>query len=357
MLSRTFVLIIILQILTGGVDRCLAADSSVLETTVPISLEGNYRSSSLVVDFPINKIDRKIDEWKPVTQSELAMKTFIDGIRLNDAGKVFSLLKDNPQLETIDLVKQFIDNYNHTYAMKDTTIIAEIPINKRHMFIWEVENSGQVVWTQDKWIRRSFTLIETNGNFVCDYTSDDPVEDFLLNDVLQPMRNNPDFFKPLPNVPLKYSIPISSETPSVTLKFNGFPCDLKISDANATSTNSLVQFYLESCRILTNVNTKSIDLFSKRLTPVTAERLKSSTSQLSPQKLQLLQDDILERRVVFFLDADPVYIIFYERSNVIHHEYIIQTDAGPLLTSLYHQGFLDDVLEDIDLANIVENIK
>jgi hypothetical protein len=347
-----------LCVLIRGTVHGQSNDTSAIQTTVPMSLEGNYKASSLVLHYYEKKIDQRVDKWKPEAKSDVAAKKLIDGITLNDAKVAYPILEGNPKLNSIGQVEQFIETYNRAFKMQNATIVSRIELNGRDMFIWEVENSGEIGWSKDRWIRRAFTIIETNGKSICDYAGTYPIETFLLDDVLQQVRNHPDLIGSLPDHKLKYMVPLSHGANPLIFEFDGVSCNLNIADDANITTNMAARFYMESYSLLTNATLDSINQFYKRLTPITRERMRVAVSKWPNERLHILGDDALARKIIFVLDAHPIYIVFFKKYNAIHHEYLIQDGVGNLfLTSLYNESFLDDVLNSSEITNFVDSPK
>ena len=326
---------------------------STVEVTVPISLEDNYHNSSLVVSFQMTKVGEKLDDWKPKNNVEKAMKDFLGAIKSGDAKKALPFLKDNLNLGTVDQVKKFIENYTQTFDMKYVTVDCVVPVNGRFMLVLDFSNSDQAVVGQDKIACSWFSLCETNGVFSCDTAGNIPVEDFILEDVIKQMRNHPDYFQPLHKF-LKYSLPISTDHSPVTLKFSGFPCSLDLANPGDTTTNAVAKFYLESYRLLTNASPALLEQFCLRNTPATRDRWRQTTINWTAQNFRTLADGVNGRKVKFVVDASPIYIVFYEYYGALHHEYIVRTKEGLMLTSLFYDGYVDHVLDSIEFLKVVK---
>jgi len=339
------------------VQNSLAGDTNLMRTTVPVSIEGKYQSSSLVAVFPMRKMDYELVKFKPGNKSELAIKTLLDGIRSNNVEMVFPLFKGSEDYGNMEKLKELVGAYRNMFPLEQARIIGDVLIGNSHMFVWQVENNGKQ-WTRDKLVRRQFTIIETNGNSACEYVSE-PVGAFVLNDILQQIPNHPERFSPVASHPLKYSVAVSTGQDPVRIEFDGLVCDADLSAPESSLTNNILKFYLNSYQILTNTSIKTFNTFLERLDPATRERIRANFEESPKSDLQFrqMEQDASSRRVRFILNADPVYIVFFENFGVLRHEYVISNGNGFMLANLGAEGFLDRVLDLPKFTDVIESLK
>jgi hypothetical protein len=212
---------------------------------------------------------------------------------------------------------------------------------------------------------------------------DKPVQILLLN-AMDAARTDPENYKPLPNINLRYQYPIPLEGANlgahpVFLVFDGSPLDFPLTDEQVEAPSPLLKFY----RAATLANRNGMtDQFADSFTPKSSEKVKKwqaaeaetkkrreaerkdqpvkpAPNGAEPAKpIATLHPDekalaLLKPRVKFVLNADPVYLVFQAsgpgndwKPAQLAYTYVVSESGSYKLANFGYGNTLDELLED-----------
>lgn len=346
------------------ISSIFANEINLLSFPIPIEIDelsGKTVKSSLYIKVYVKDYDNVlIEEFKPVTQEEIAFKNFVIAVKNKNYAQCEKLLLKKDNLSNHQkYAKDIADLYYKAFdGFKDMRVISLFFIGQRRVFMWKFFSS----W-ENKISARSLSFIEKDGEYVTDNGKfKDAVQD-ICTDIMQNVVENPDEYKGIKELKLnyEYEIPvglIDSKTKAypVYLQFNGETCDFNVLDKNVSITNPVLKFYKNAYEIFIN---EPPEKFAEFYTEKGKKDFKEYISSLTPA---LFSHEILKAKtkcIRFLLNAEPVYIIFYchpdRRSEMkeayFWHEYIIKDKKSNefKLTNFAIGSFYDDLFKSDNL--------
>ncbi len=330
-----------------------------LPIPVGIDLEQDIESSILLkVDVKsYNNISFKEFISKNKKPEETRFKDLILAVRKKDYAKVISMSKNNPD-RTEENMKARVNSLSDAFSEEavgkdysDLKVFKRFSFGNHLLFIWsaksktnleekpyfgflrfEKNNSGSILWNTD------YTI-----NPLCN----------ILREFTWKQVETPGTYLPRESVTLKYKVPLIEDAPKkqAYLCFDGIVCDVNAYSDNINSTDEIVSFYQKSYQILRN---QGVAEFSKYYTESSGKKFHDYYLKTEDYNKYALGELIKnERKIVFVLDGDPVYIVFYYNPkykntndilNHIKYEYIVRESGTLKFTNFYYGDAFDQLL-------------
>ncbi len=162
----------------------------------------------------------------------------------------------------------------------------------------------------------------------------------------------PGAYLPKETLTLKYKVPLveDAEKNQAYLCFDGTVCDVN-TYSDSISSNEIISFYQEAYHTLRN---QGIGEFSKYYTESSGKKFHDYYLKTDDYNKYALGELIKnERKIVFVLDGDPAYIVFYynpkykntnDIMNHIKYEYIVRESRTLKFTNFYYGDAFDQLL-------------
>ena len=329
-----------------------AADFRRQTFPVPIRVEGERVRSSLLLQFEIERYDLQMESFgkRALDKFESSFLSFVLALRSGDVAKIAALRPgDKPEQ-----VQEIVDRYHEAFAgPQSITVMARVWVGTSQLFVWE--------WSSTKGsIRRGFIVdVLPSGSTRVELAYSGRPLETLIVDIMQQQAMHPVEYAAMePRARYKYTFPlINLGTPDahpVNLLFNGEPLnlqmfsrdDLKADEAHsiASATNSPVKAYREAYNALRDRN---LEQFWSSYAEKSENKLRSWFQRAQPAEFSsFLATAAAPRTLRFFLDADPVFLVFYTKDSEkrLRYEYLLKVGSTYKLANAYAEGFLDDVL-------------
>jgi hypothetical protein len=318
---------------------------------VPISVEGERVSSSLLLQFEIERYGFPFEAFAKgrLDRFETLLRDFVLALRTGDLTKVTAMEHaDNPEQ-----ARWVIDAYRRTFAAQQILkVVGRVPVGEDQLFICErVGPNGPV--------RFGFTVSAPIQGLtrVEVVAAGQPLESLIV-DVLQQEVLHPKEYAPVePHAKYRYAFPLGGAgTPGahpVVLHLNGTPLDAELFQNNRTiekepgdeSTKSApLDAYRTAYAALRDCD---LDHFWESYTEKSRQKLLVWARKMKPEQMNSYCATARQpRRLRFLINADPITLVFYTvgTQKRLLYEYLFRSAAGYKLTNAYFEDTLDDVL-------------
>jgi hypothetical protein len=238
-------------------------------------------------------------------------------------------------------------NLEHLYVTE------RFNIGKDALFIWGLNSSSKL---KDGIYRNAFRFIKNDSGSIL-WSPDLPdALTSILKEISRLKAESPEVYAPVEHVTLKYESPLVENTKKHQVYFccDGIPCDVNVYSDNSISSNEIISFYKEAYHTLRN---KGVIEFSKFYTEASGKKFLESYSKTDDDYIKYALGELInnERKIIFVLNGDPVYIIFYynpkfkNTSDIlkrIKYEYVVRENGALKLSNLGYEDYLDDLLKN-----------
>jgi len=166
----------------------------------------------------------------------------------------------------------------------------------------------------------------------------------------------------------KVVVPETTGVNQAYFLFDGKQYDYDLFSDEIPSSEEELSFYQEAYKALRNNQDSAIEDFAKYYTAESQAKVLNGFAKSDPEKIQSYINILArERQILFAVDADPFYVIFYRlKSNKatvklgrrLHFEYVVKDPvSGNLkLTNYGYEIFIDDLFRSQGFQSILENI-
>lgn len=331
----------------------------------PIDIDDSYYvRSSMYLRYSFEDYNEPFSEFKVKENSPVVnqFKKVLQDVRDQNTPKNIALsshAKIAKGYQPSDVYKQFIEFYSRVLSPKNTGInfqnlklIKQIYIGNDCKIVWEVNSVPEM---ERGIFRGSFRFKKgPQDDFVWEIDIGDEVGS-LISETTRSQSSK--FAIPLDGVKCdyEYAIPGTAAGHPVYLQFNGEVCDFNV--MNDTTDNEILVFYQQTCHLLAESPELLVDFYTKK----SAQRY-SSIMEKYPKVSDpyLRQTEIIRqgRKVLFLLNADPVFIVFYHtiKSTMkfpedVRYDYIIRDpkDSQLRLTNYSYYGLLSQFFSNKSL--------
>jgi hypothetical protein len=354
-LIMVIVVLSILLVISFISDSVLAKESTSKYFSIPVNIDlDHYVESSMLI-----KVDTKVygkanfEEFtsKHKEPDELKLKEYLFAIKQKDIKKLkaMSMVRPGIDLDTIfaETSKQFSDEAIGPKFEK-LRLLECFNIGNCIQFIWnsnlnenthyggaifEKSDSGDILYS----LNEAITIL--------------PIVTILLHSVEQ-QAESPGKFIPMESVKLKYEVPLVEGAKNHQAYFccDGIPCDVNVFSDSTGSTNEIVRFYKQAYLTLKNQNmTEFAQFYTEKSRDKIVEWLRTE-----PNMAELFRNEAIrrERKIIFIINGDPVYIVFYYNPNLrisvnsIKYDYIIRENGTLKLSNFGFKDYLYQLLQN-----------
>ena len=288
--------------------------------------------------------------------------TAVQAIRKADAAKFASVWTAPNQMKGLGTtVIAMMDNSPENWMkvarsnldFDNLKVIAQARIGSNTLFIWDS-------MTKDGARRNAFYVGLDNNNQMrlSAVGSSAPVEVMVLN-ALQAAQTEPDAYKPLPNINLRYEYPIPSNGNADTgahpvyFEFDGSPMDFPLGDEKVKPPTPLLEFFRNAALAQRNGEN---ELYASSFTPKSAERVRQWLASMESRRKLARQPPQMPSTlgyVKFILSADPIFLVFQAptagndwKSESLTYSYILHEGGGYKIANFSSAAELDDFLQN-----------
>ena len=331
---------------------------------LPVQIDAQPVRCALYLKFEMKSYDIPFDQFAAGTldKEQTMFVTAVQAIRKADAAKFASVWTSPNQMKglgttIITLVDDSPDNWisqaRSNFDFDNLRVIAQVRIGSRTMFIWDSR-------TKDSTRRNAFYVgMDKNNQLrLSAVSSSAPVEVMVLN-VFQAAQTQPDAYRLVPNINLRYEYPIPIDGKADTgahpvfLEFDGSPMDFPLGDEKIKPPTPLLESFRKAAIAHRNGND---DLYASRFTPKSADRVRQWLASMeSRRKLvkQPPQMPLALGNVKFVLNAEPIFMVFETptggndwKPDNLTYSYILHEGGAYKIANFSSSTELDDFLQN-----------
>jgi hypothetical protein len=337
---------------------------------LPIQIDYSYYvKSSIYLRCSYEPYDIPLSEFKDKENSQVALrfKRVLSDIRDHNMptfAKLSPRLAQNskgPQKQTSLLIENLVTGYNSLLSpevvgqdFNRINIIQQFYVGTDQIVVWGVDQTPG----SDNALIRSFVFKkDQQDNLLWEAGPPNEIH-CLIDEIMQQSAESPHVFSPVDTTKFDYEYPIPGTTSGYPayLQFNGKICDLNVFSDTVATTDPVLTFYQNAYRLFKNSPEAIADLY----TPESAQKYRSWLKKADPNYISRLHADTITkgRKVIFLLNADPVFIVFYQpiesaRKDFadVRYEYIVKDPKSNQLrlTNLNYNGFLSQYFDNKEL--------
>lgn len=332
------------SILVFSLAHLAVGQTSVERVRLPVIFKADQAE---IVSSMALEIDRTDYDAVPVaefddiagTPEALAFTRLVEAMRDGTPQQVMELSRLGPNENPANRT-QLIEAFQKTYAdsWDQLSVHGQYLLGNSRIVIWEVPTpSGPFI--------RSFTFNGDGGQYLwSDSTSRQntlSLIDTLLLDAeqvrIEQGLDEPDlayrYDERLPGIP-------------VDLLFNGHVMRWDVFGPERPDL-PVAATYARAFKAFAD---KDMDGFAGFYTSHSREKFSSWIDEMEADEFAAYHDSVTEAREVrFILDADPVFVVFYNDANRLGYDILIRDGDDFRFTSFYIEGFVDDLLKDRNL--------
>jgi hypothetical protein len=287
--------------------------------SLPINIDySSYVKSTMYLRYSFEDYNEPYEEFITKVNSPVArqFKKVLQDIRDQNIPKdivLSSRTKVAKGLQALDVYKKFMSEYNRILSVNNAgqnfdkiKVTKEIYIGNDYRILWELNSVPEM---KGGIFRGSF---EFNKNSQGDLVWEVGVSDEISSLTGETTKSKSyKYATQLDNIKCdyEYAIPGTTTGYPVYLQFNGKPCDFNVMDSN--SNDEVLAFYQKTCRLLVQNPKLLADFYTEQSAKWYRSVIEKDPNAADPYARQ--REIVRQgRKVVFLLNADPVFIVFYQ---------------------------------------------
>jgi hypothetical protein len=388
-------LVLVVVVFAVAPQKLFGQGFSRLSIPVPVDIDGQSTRSTMYLKAEMKIINQRFDQFA-AGGADKAGSMFVEAVqalRKNDAkafGRVWSSpdeMKNAGHSESVKLSDNtpggWVKLIRGMFNFDQLTVFAEVLVGPDTMFLWDAQ-------TKDGMLRRVFYVgPDKSGRTRLSAPGDEKPIQLLLLNAFDAARTEPDSYKPLPNINLRYQYPIplagthDSGAHPVFLEFDGLPMDFSLTDEKVKPPTPALAF-LRGATLA--YRSGKNDIYSGSFTPKSQEKVKQWLVVEEKQKQERLKQEKLKQaneptppaaqpvvppaaepqpaakppdqsaNVKFVLNADPIFLVFQAPgkgsswlAKNLSYSYILRQGSEYKLTNFAYASTLDGLLQDPSL--------
>ncbi|MGB8411294.1 MAG: hypothetical protein WCE23_00560 [Candidatus Binatus sp.] len=331
---------------------------------LPVEIDGRPMRCPLYLKFEMKSYNIPFNQFAagPLDKEQTMFVTVVQAIRKADAAKFRSVWTSPDQMKGLgttvisladDSPENWIRQARSIFDFDNLKVIAQIQLGLRTMFIWDS-------MTKDGARRNAFYVgFDKNNQLrLSAVSSSIPVASMVLN-AFRAAQTEPDAYKPLPNINLRYEYPIPLDgeaAPSahpVFLEFDGSPMDFPLGDEKVKPPTALLEFFRKAT--FAHQQGKD-DLYASSFTPKSAEKVRQWLASMKSRRRLANQPPQMPStlgNVKFVLNAEPIFLVFEApaagndwKPENLTYSYILHKGGGYKIANYFYSSDLDDFLQN-----------
>lgn len=241
--------------------------------------------------------------------------------------------------ENITNRRQLISAFQQTFGgrAEEMQVVAQYNLGGERSILWTVPSpSGPFI--------RSFTFARNGDSFLWS-DSTIPGTSHLLDTLLMQAEQTR-LGNQLPELEGNYRYDEPIVGTSVDLLFDGQVLRWDVF-GDTRPDLPVAKAYAEAYKAFANSDMKA---FAGSYTAYSADKFNSWFNAMPADEQEAYRASVLAgREVRFILDADPVYVVFFNTPDRVDYDVLVREGDGFKLTSFYIEGFVDNLLKDRNL--------
>lgn len=304
--------------------------------------------SSMVMELDAVDYERVPFDTFEETAATPRASTFVElvsTVRDGSLEEVFAMSRlaanENP-----DARRQFITAFQTTFAdsWDDLLVVGRYDLSDEFStFLWQVPSgNGPFV--------RSFTLGGQGAEFLwADSTQQDIFH--RMDTLLMQTEQARLIGQPVPDLREEYRYDERVPGTTIDLRFDGTVTRWEVFAETRPDTD-WAAFYSEAFQAFA---ARDMEAFANSYTGYSRDKFLDWINNMPAEEFEAYHAEMTEgREVRFLLDADPVYVVFYNTPNRLGYDVLLREGNEFQLTSFYIESFIDSLFKD--RANFQEPI-
>lgn len=314
----------------------------------PIDVEGKTYRSTAYLQAQAKLYDLPFEEFREreLEPREAILAQFVTAVRELDYPTVARLVFNQDPWES-DVAVGPVDTWRQNFGQfEDLTVLAQVALPGRGVFVMEWPGLEESPLALDRF---AFTVVDyPDQQFRVSYVDrSDPLSFFVLY-YYRKLRREPEAYAGRRNVDLPFHyVLLDNPKEPVALDFRG---ELLDAEAPLDASPEVVRFYRETYAAFESSEWKA---FFSRLTETRRRGEQRWMERASPEDFKRRKETRRQRRILFLLDADPVFIVFTsagedEDNPKLSWEYIVRhpTGQGYQLATRFVEEPFEEVLQE-----------
>lgn len=331
---------------------------------LPVEIDGRPMRCPLYLKFEMKSYNIPFNQFAagPLDKEQTMFVTVVQAIRKSDAAKFKSVWTSPNQMKGLgttiitladDSPENWIRQARSIFDFDNLKVIAQVELGLRTMFIWDS-------MTKDGARRNAFYVgfYKNNQLRLSAVSSSIPVASMVLS-AFYAAQTEPDAYKPLPNINLRYEYPIpldgdaGTSAHPVFLEFDGSPMDFPLGDQKVKPPTALLKFFRNAA--LAHQKGKD-DLYASSFTPKSADKVRQWLASMKSSRRLANQPPQVPSalgNVKFVLNAEPVFLVFQAPTagndwapENLTYSYILHQGGGYKIANYFYSTDLDDFLQN-----------
>jgi hypothetical protein len=334
---------------------------------LPVAIDGRPTRCRLYLKIEMKRYNIPFNQFAagPLDKEQTMFVTAVQAIRKSDAAKFSSVWTSPNQMKGLgttiiilsdDRPENWISQARSIFDFDNLKVIAQVQLGFSTMFIWDSMTKGGA--------RRNAFYVgfdKNNQLRLSAVSSSTQVESMILS-AFWAAQTEPDAYKPLPNINLRYEYPIpldgkaGTSAHPVFLEFDGSPMDFALGDEKVKPPTALLKFFRNAA--LAHQQGKD-GLYASCFTPKSAEKVRQWLASMESRRKLANQPPPMPSRlgnVKFVLNAEPIFLVF-EAPTVgnawtpenLTYSYILHEGGGYKIANFFYSTDFDDFLQNPSL--------
>lgn len=338
---------VIFTLITVISHSALTKDYKTVYLPIPVGIDlEHYIESSMLIKVDMKSYNNiSFGEFmsKHKRQDELRLKEYLLALKQKDINKLKSISINRPEIDWDAIFAGLSDQYSDEAIgpnFENLHMIERFNIGNFILFIWRKTLNPN---TNENTYLGSFFEKNDSGAILCTTNETTyPIGSFLFNIVSQQAESRGTYLTK-ESAKHNYESPLIEDAKNHQsyLCFDGMVCDVNVYSDNTNPSNEIARFYKEAYITLKNQNMTE---FAQFYTEKSRDRI-IEWQRTDPNMANLFRNEAIrkERKIIFIIDGDPVYIVFYYNPNLrisVKYEYIFRENGTLKLTNFgYHDAF------------------
>ncbi len=332
---------------------------------VPFRVDMNgYIKSSMYLSADRISYGKSFDTFCQTKSSptEQAFQIIASAASMGDFSEISSFLpatyiesKEADRKWIADSYRNMLNNPDYGGSLDRMQVLEQVYLGNDRVFIWEMPASQEKEFP--RLVRPCILKGDKQGNFLWEPIGVDKIVTLVTYSVEQ-FGSPPATDKRQDEKQFEFKHLLMGDEPGhpVYLKFNGEKYNIDILNSEIEKSDEVAVFYQKACSAFMEKGPLAhADFYTKR----SREKYSNWIMDMTEDRKNAYTTDTIKggRIVSFIIQADPVYVVFYENSGTGQTglDYIIRDpiDSELKLTNFYMQTYFHDLIINItsDVCN------
>lgn len=313
--------------------------------SVPMRVDRQQISTGMLIETSFERIESLHTEFDPDGDPDRErMDTFVESILSGDIDQAVEYTLDSPSVpreNSRELLAAFADLLETQSEVIELDRIVHMGDDR--LLLWKLPN-GEVYY------HRSFRFVrDENGELAYEGVQTEPIASLITNAHQIGQLQGPSE-RDLSELEYEYTLPGTDSSP-VKMHFNGTRFDVDAFDAQDTSQNEVVDYYVAATQALATGTPQQHAAF---YAPYSSGRFADWALEQGDVRYEAFRSDMIEygSRVVFVLDAAPMHLVFFLPSNPAVQGDPLRfvsvyddPDSGLRLANFYIEGLTENFIK------------